>query len=361
MNAIEELATRKSKYRVIADTFREQIVSGKLPMGTRLRPDSELAQKYSVNKRTIAIGLNTLVKEGLLERAPSRGTIVIKDFSKEVSTTNAVGIVMISKGDVHNDIAHNIAKGLQKHKLVPFAINNDFVVEASFNSPCIVNFLRTMNGDKTRPYGFIIDGSLLFPFEFLKEHIKDFSNVVFITKYHYPEKIFGARYALVDFTEAGRLAARHFISKGYKKLAFLALHEMSYAGPWSSMQVQIMQGFAEVCRESSIKFNKDIFWKLLHGAPLAETVNKLLSGANRPDAIFAYNDSFISYKLLPLLNNAKDIELIGFYNTPHAEKYGFSSICIHEEKIAENAVRLLTNKTTEREVLIKPELIVRGQ
>jgi DNA-binding LacI/PurR family transcriptional regulator len=120
-----------------------------------------------------------------------------------------------------------------------------------------------------------------------------------------------------------------------------------------------MQGFAEVCRQNNIPFDDKIFWKLLHGAPATETIISLLSGSDRPDAIFSYNDFFIREKLLSLLKNAQDIELIGFYNTHHAEECGFSSICIHEEKIAENALKLLTNKTTKKEILIKPELVVR--
>ncbi len=355
MRDVQELVNRRPKYMILADVFREQITSGRLAKNARLQPDSELARKYKVNARTIAASLNILAKEGLLERAPRRGTIVIKDYSAGVISTNAVGMVMMNKGDVYSNIARNIAKGFRENKLFPVVINSDVILDRS----CIVNFLQGLNTEKTRPYGFIIEGSLNFPFEFLKQNIDKFHNIVFINRYHHPEKIKKNKYVLIDFPEAGRLAAKHFIAQGHKKLSCLAMRELSYASPWSSMQVQIMQGFAEVCQENNIQFNDEIFWKLLHGAPLTDTVSTLISGTNRPDAIFSYNDAFMRYELLPLLGNIKDIELIGFYNTHHAEECGFSSICIHEERIAKNAVKLLTNKTTEKEVLIKPELIVR--
>lgn len=357
MNDIQELVSRKPKYIIIADKFREQITSGTLPKGTRLLPDNELALKYRVNKRTVAASLNALVKEGLLERVPRRGTFVISNGNYGKKNSNAVGMIMFSTGDVYQDIAQGITSGLLEEHLYPITINNKIVNEIGN----IESFMKLLISDKTKPYGFIINGELDFPFEFLKQNVHGFNNLVFIVKYHNLEKIDSAKYVLVDFAEAGRLAARHFISQGHKKLACLAMPEPDYICPIRSMQVQIMQGFAEVCRESDVQFDENIFWKLLHGAPLAETVNTLLAAPDRPDAIYAYSDSFIRYDLMPLLKNHKDIELIGFYNTHHAEECGFSSISINEEKITKNVIELLTNKTTKKEILIKPELIVRSK
>jgi DNA-binding LacI/PurR family transcriptional regulator len=221
-----------------------------------------------------------------------------------------------------------------------------------------------MVDEEHRPYGFVIDGNLEFPFDYLKSNLERFENLVFITKYHHPEKIKSAKYALVDLAEAGRLAARHFIGLGHKRIACLALHEHNYQGEWSSMQVQIMTGFAQECRENNIKFSDDIFMSLHRGAPFESTVSALLKKKDRPTAIFSYPDSFIRSSVIPLLESnglkpMKDVELVGFYNTHHSKECGFSSICIHEEKIAEAAVKLLTGETDECEIMIKPELVVR--
>ena len=75
-----ELIDRKPKDVFIADFFREQIIAGKLRKGDKLLSDEKIARKYKLNKRTVASGLNSLVEEGLLARAPRRGTIVIRDF-----------------------------------------------------------------------------------------------------------------------------------------------------------------------------------------------------------------------------------------------------------------------------------------
>ena len=361
MDMIAELTARKQKNVLIAELFRTQILSGSLSGGTRLAPDEELARKFNVNKRTIAAGLNTLVEEGLLERAPSRGTIVIKESEKGKVVSNAVAMVMLSKGDLYSNISREISKGLERRNLYPVLINEHVINDKH----SVKNYLSGMADEEHRPYGFVIDGHLNFPFDYLKSNIERFENIVFITKYHHPERIKSAKYALVDFAEAGRIAARHFIGKGHKKITCLAIDEHQYQGEWSSMQVQIMAGFAQECRENNIKLD-NTFWSLYHGAPLDSTVGALLKKKDRPTAIFSYYDFFIRNSVIPLLESngltpMKDVELIGFYNTHHAEECGFSSISICEDKIAEAAVKLLTGETGEKSILVKPELIIRGQ
>ena len=72
MNENLQILDYKPKYILIADMVRKQIQSGRFKKGDKLFSDDELALKYKVNARTIAAGLNALVKEGLLERAPGQ-------------------------------------------------------------------------------------------------------------------------------------------------------------------------------------------------------------------------------------------------------------------------------------------------
>ena len=361
MKNTSQILSCRPKCIQVADIFRMQIESGAFKKGDKLFPDEKLALEYKVNSRTIAAGLNILVEEGLLERAPRRGTIVIKETVKGKSVTNAVAMVMLSKGDVFSDISLKISKGLGKRKLFPVLINESVITDEH----CVKNYMDSMVDESHRPYGFIIDGIYEFPFSYLKSNLERFENIVFINQYHHPEKIKSARYALVDFVTAGKLAAQHLISRGHRNLACLATPERPNAAHWSSMQINIMTGFAEECQSAGIKFSDEVFWKLIKGAPFDSTVGALFKEKDRPTAIFAYSDSFIRSSVIPLLESKglkpmKDVELIGCYNTHHAEECGFSSICIHEEKIAEAAVKLLTGETEEKEILIKPELVVRG-
>ena len=359
---VSGIINSKPKHAQVADIIRSMILSGDLAKGSRLQTDDELAQKYKINRHTVAAGLNSLVEEGMLERAPRRGTIVIKETEKGKSVTNAVAMVMLSKGDVFSDISLKISKGLGNRKLFPVLINENVITDEH----CVKNYMDSMVDEFHRPYGFIIDGIYEFPFSYLRSNLGRFENIVFINQYHHPEKIESARYALVDFVTAGKLAAQHLISRGHRNLTCLAIPEKPNTAHWSSMQINIMTGFAEECQSAGIKFSDEVFWKLIKGAPFDSTVGALFKEKDRPTAIFAYSDSFIRSNVIPLLESKglkpmKDVELIGCYNTHHAEECGFSSISICEEKIAEAAVKLLTNETEEREIMIKPELIVRGQ
>ena len=107
----------KLKHTLIAEHLRDQIVSGGFHKGDRLLPDDKLALRYQVDKHTVANALNTLVKEGLLARAPRRGTTVIHDFKKHLSVSKAVGMMMLGKGDVYGDIFRGIMQRFSRHGL----------------------------------------------------------------------------------------------------------------------------------------------------------------------------------------------------------------------------------------------------
>ncbi len=360
MDIESQLLAHKSKRALFADLIREKILSGEFKNGDRLLPDSDLSQKYRLNKRTVAAGLNTLAKEGFLERRRRVGTVV-KRAREDSRLSSAVGMVMMSEGEVYGDIFRLITERLVSSGLYPVLISNQMVE----NRGCVVQFLNSLVSERSRPHGFIIDGDANFPFDFLIKKLDLFHNIVFMNKFSYKERISPAKYALLDYMEAGRMVARHLIGNGHRRLAFLPISQLDYRGEWSSLQVPILRGFAEVCREKKASFPEEAFWSLLHGAHFDSAVAPLLKGRNRPTGIFQYMDFYLRGSLLPLIEKCglkpmKDVELVGFYNTHHAEECGFSSVGIQEQKLADAAVRLLIGESGEDEIVIPPELVVRG-
>lgn len=359
------LSAEQPKHLQIAEIIRQEIHSGRLAKGSQLLTDHELAKKYKINRHTVAAGIAKLAAEGLVERAPRRGTIVTGKATK-LNVSNAVGVVSMSKGDVYNDLFQIITDKLIARQHYPIVINNSLMGEASHSDECklkVKTFLNCIAAGGSMPFGFIVDGYLQFPFEYVK--YLNLHNIVFILKYHHPERLQPAKYALVDFVEAGRQAASYFIAKGYRKLACLAVEERHYVGEWSSMQVMMLNGFSKECRKHGLECDDTVFWQVLHGAPFKETVGAYLADPKRrPQAFLLYSDSTISFHLLPLLqelrlNYPRDIEFVGFFNTDFSRKYGFPSICVHEEKIAEAALDLLTRDEGDFAITIQPELIVR--
>ena len=168
MGASQAIVSGKFKHEQVADQVREQIRSGVLARGSRLLPDEDLAQLYNVNRNTVAAGLNILVKEGLLERAPRRGTVVAETLGgKDVSA--AVGMVMLGEGDVYGDLVRQLTTGLFRHGLYPVLIDWRMLEEHGNVLP----FLNSLISERTRPYGFLVDGGVPFPFDYFKGKIDE--------------------------------------------------------------------------------------------------------------------------------------------------------------------------------------------
>lgn len=63
-------------YKQIEDIIRDLIESGDYDGGKFLPKEEELAQKFGVSRNTVRQGIAQLVREGLLERTPGKGTVV---------------------------------------------------------------------------------------------------------------------------------------------------------------------------------------------------------------------------------------------------------------------------------------------
>lgn len=66
----------RSPYLQVADALREEIRSGQLAPGDRLRSVTELADRYGVAKMTVQKAIGRLRDEGLIVAWQGRGTFV---------------------------------------------------------------------------------------------------------------------------------------------------------------------------------------------------------------------------------------------------------------------------------------------
>lgn len=352
------LLATKPKYSEVSEKIRESILSGVIKIGSRLKPDEELANEYKINKRTVAKGLNQLVDEGFLERAPRRGTIVISNSPKS-EKSRAVGLLMPDENYGYGDLVRGIVRRISPLRFFPVLVDSA-VVE---NQEQVITLIQNINDHN--PYGYIIDGCMGTPFEFIEENIQDLQRVVFIDKYHYDHRIPGAKYALVDYTEGGRRAAKYLIENGHKKIHFLPVHERHYQGEWSSIQFLIMKGFKEVCKENRIEFDEELFWDSFHNRKeKGEVFDILFNRDSGKTGLLVYYDSIVFMEILPELEKRQlhvpeDISIIGFNNIEMAEKLNLTSVSTQQEKTARCAFELLMGYQQENEMTIVPELVIR--
>ena len=85
----------KPLYTVIADQFAAAIVDGRLPVGTRLSPERELAASLGVSRMTVRQALGELERAGLLRRVVGRsGGTFVRDATDPVPGMNGLSAAL---------------------------------------------------------------------------------------------------------------------------------------------------------------------------------------------------------------------------------------------------------------------------
>lgn len=79
---------KRAVYLQIADQIRDAVAAGKLPAGSRLEPIRTLAARLGVNRDTVSLAYELLVRDGVLEATVGRGTFVRSGRSARANGAN---------------------------------------------------------------------------------------------------------------------------------------------------------------------------------------------------------------------------------------------------------------------------------
>jgi DNA-binding LacI/PurR family transcriptional regulator len=171
----------------------------------------------------------------------------------------------------------------------------------------------------------------------------------------------------VDNVKGGYLATSHLISKGHKKICYLA-------GPESNLiTYERLNGYRKAMSERGLENYEYIEsadgMGFRHGY---EAAKKLLAGENRPTAIFAFNDTLaLGAKKLFKEVNIKvpdDMALVGFDDIPITEYSSVSLTTVRQPRVkmchigVEMLLDILEGKYPKgyyAKVILQPELVIR--
>lgn len=354
------MAGRSLKLMKVTEKFRKEILAGVYPLGSQLPPDEQIAKDFGINKRTVAAGMAPLVAEGLITRAPGRGSVVVREkiISKH---TNVVSCIAWSTGDIYKDMETELTSQSLKRGFYPVWVPPS-LFNAGFQNDTHKQFLQfmqeTVNG---MPYGMIVYGERFIPYDMLERNLAKTGKLVFICNYAHIREI-PAKYVLIDFRAAAEKAVSLFRKSGHRKITFITsrftmIRNLRRKPPQYSYHLALKQA----CEDSGLEYNEKIPQMFWNGLAPEEAFRKIRKQGITAAAL-AY-DSLINTYSKPMqsagIRVPDDLSVVGFYDTAGPES-GLTSLNIQEHLIASTAAEMLFEESSaSRKVFIKPELVER--
>lgn len=327
-------------YWQIKEILEEEIKQGKYKIGEVFATEDYLIKRFNVSRVTAIKTLNELEKEGYVKRERKKGTILIS--SKKEKDKFVLSFVQ-PKTHIYQTLIGEIISRL--------SFNGNHVVISDWQ------ILKEKELSKYFSFNYqfiIVKGISAFPFHIL-EDIAYQTHLIFILFYEREEKIPGS-YVLFDYPYGAKLQVEHLLDCGYKNIVFLT-HKIL---PYHLNQIKALDTVEKTLKDRNFKGNYVIFETPSGEGKLKELLKKL--GKNTGFLCSQDDRTSVIYKVVRELNwnIPEDVGIVGYFNTPWTEIFypSLTSVSIKEKEIAENVTEIIM-KDEKREVIIKPELIIR--
>ena len=293
----------------IESEIRLRISSGVYGADTYLPSQQKLAKEFQTSQTTISAALNNIRQDGILERAPGRGTRVIP--FEERSSKGSIGI-LYADGVPPSMEASLIISGICE----TLGNNNQHYEFISLDYSSVPNIANLM--DKYSGCIFVESrGGKSLPLELEREH--------------YPCIVANLEYDLdvsctwVDHTKATYLAVHTLAAMGHKRIVLLSgeLDKVFYK--------MALEGYKNALEELNIEFNESLLVIVDHyainGTEAYKAMQNYLENNPTPSAIVACRD-YLAWGACHALEakNIKigyDVSLIGFDNITWPDNESF--------------------------------------
>jgi LacI family transcriptional regulator len=206
-----------------------------------------------------------------------------------------------------------------------------------------------------------VEGIILKPTAFIKPGTLESFNLPLVLLWHAMDD--NLSYIEVDHEAGGRLAVRHLLEKGYKRIAYIGGSQTSPAN-----QIRLMT-YQKTLQEHGLKVEPDL---ISYGPFLQESgyerIAALMQSKEPPEAVFCGNDIIamgaLQYAREKKIKVPADLAIVGFDDITCASLplVGLSTVSQPRDKLGREAfaclmreINVYPQKTRQR-VLIKPEL-----
>lgn len=311
-------------HRQLTTDFRNRILDGRLPVGTRLPTDSELATEYQLSRDTVRQALALLADEGLIERIQGRGTFVRRTSAAPASGESApsspavaqeqkqIGLLFNSGlRDMANSIQDILVGAEQAARLHGYSVSicyteGDKGQQAQDIARMTANHIA---GLIICPVDNIADTDIVrqlqtanFPLVFVDRYLPDLA----------------VDYVGADNRGGGYRGTEHLIILGHRRIGFIYLEEEGLET--TSSVRERWQGYGEALHKYGVAYDSSLLIPDVDAGKgnVSPSIYEFLQRPDRPSAIFAVND-IVALDVMQAahalnLRIPQDLALIGFDN-----------------------------------------------
>ncbi len=355
------------KYQDITDRLRAAINHGNYPTGVLPR-ETDLVEHFGVSRVTVNRAVRRLADEGIVRRVKGQGTF-INGVDGGLTLMNEVGLVMRSSGHFYDALYNAVRRELLARDSFPVTLglcpwnDEDPNAMAAWN-----NSVRALMESPVR--AVIIEGSGYSHRRLAEQYPHKPLN--FIYCYDAPGPV-PAPAVLADFRAATRLATRHLIEQGHRRIALYTLDPFDTPNDDPSHVAnspiqQLRQGYLDAMRNHGLYADILIADEETSGQSpdAADRLRGYLARPNRPTAMVCTLDCLavaVVMRAIELgLAIPNDLAVTGLYDTPWAtlSPVQLTSVSLGEEEMGRRAVDVTWGVPyPDQPILVKPRLVVR--
>jgi len=269
----------KSKYQMLANILKTEIMQNTLPEGTKLMTEMQLTKKYEVSRQTVRQAFQVLESEGLIYSIQGSGTYVTMGIGLPKFTEKTIGVIC---SYITEYIFPSIIRGIEE-----VVEDKGYSISLSSTRNRVDNERLKLEYYLRNPVnGLIVEGSktaLPNPnINLYEELAAKGTKIVYIHATY--DQLINPVYVIVDDYAGGLQAVEHLLSHGHKHIAGIFKSD-------DKQGVQRCSGFMDGLTKAGQTVNDDgILWFNDSNREAIKDCDQLKSIIDRYSAIVCYND-----------------------------------------------------------------------
>ena len=352
----------KTKYYVLMEELKKEIISGEKKPGDRLPSENQLSEVYHISRHTVRKALSILEQEGYIEAEHGRGTFVSRKAGRKKGSGNIAVITTYLSDYIFPRLIQGIDQVLTEngYSIIIKNTGNSRLKE----SRCLEEILEKD-----------VDGLIIEPSksEILCGHRGlydklDFYKIPYVFIQGYYAQMKSKPHIRLDDCMGGYLVTKYLLDLGHK-------HILGIFKADDSQGRDRHKGFVKALQESGFSYDPDmVIWYHTEdrSAKPSEALKIMLEDKVPVDGIVCYNDQ-IAFEVIKTIEKEgisvpEEISVTGYDNSFIAENgmVKLTTIAHPQERLGAMAAELLLEKIHEIpdeesrvERVLKPVLVIR--